>query len=188
MSLSTRPCSHMNSWATTYMPSTTRISRASSPKSIPCPGTKAMPESMSAAWPFPVARSPSITWSRVRSAGIWADRTPPKITFMASPRMEGAHTLKTTATTTIATTAIIPTFSAPKVANSRLAEGQKALALRGAPPPHSSVTPCSWNWAISSSVRSVVVVSCFLVLPRFSFAADEPRVFACLPLMPAPPR
>ena len=106
--------------------------------------------------------------------------------------MEGAHTLNTTATTTIATTAIIATFSAPKVANSRFAEGQKALAFRGAPPPHSSVTPCSWNWAISSSVRSVVVESWAWasdpVLPRFILAADEPRVLACLPLMPVPPR
>ena len=167
-SLSTRPCSHMNSWATRYMASTIRISRPSSVKSIPSPGVNAMPESISAAWSSPWARSPSMTCSRLSPPGICAETTPPKITSIARPRTCGAHTLSTTATSTISATTTRPSFSVRNRLMSRFADGQNALALRAGPPPQSSVAPCSWISRISSSVR------CSL-MPRPPRSAGSPR-------------
>ena len=115
--------------ATKYITSTTLIRNASSWKSMPTPGTTSILESMSAKLSWPWARRPSTNCSLVPPAGSCLPTTPPKITSIAWPRIRGATTLRTTATVTIASTAMMPARSGFSRPISRFAEGQKCWAF-----------------------------------------------------------
>ena len=111
-------------------------------------------------------------------------RKPSKMTSMASPRIEGAHTVSTVETMPKASTTASPSLCSRKVPASRSAEGQNALALRGAPSPHSLLIESCIS-RISASVSSAVAV------PSASedfFAEDFFAEVFFFVLMPSPPR
>ena len=115
--------------ATKYITSTTLMRNASFWKSMPAPGTTSILASMSAKLSWPWERSPSMNCSLVAPAGSCLPTTPAKITSIAWPRILGAMTLRTTATVTMASTAVIPARSGFSSPMSRLAEGQKCWAF-----------------------------------------------------------
>ena len=95
------------------------------------------------------------------------------MTSIASPRISGAHTESTVESSPKPSTTPSPSLWSLKVPARRSAEGQKALAFRGADSPHSELIESCIS-RISVSVSSVS-----------SAPFEEDFLFA---LMPAPPR
>lgn len=73
------------------------------PKSMPCPGVKSVPASMSAIPSWPRARSPSSACCLVVPAGISRPTIPANTRSVASPRIFGPTTAQPTLPTTAAT-------------------------------------------------------------------------------------
>ena len=112
------------------MARTVRMRVPSLVKSTPWPGTRVMAEIMSAVESWPCARSPASTCSWSAPAGRERPTTPAKITPIARPSTRGAHTPRTTETTTARTTTVRAALCGVSSFMSRAAEAQNCCGLR----------------------------------------------------------
>ena len=106
------------------------------PKSMPLPGVKSVPLSMSATAPWPRWCIEASTCSLVIPAGICRPTIPPNTRSVALPRIFGPITLRVTLTTTHSSSRPIETRSGLKWPSSRLLEFLKSIErlLSGLPP------------------------------------------------------
>ncbi len=145
-----RPWIHISSADTAKRPTASARVWCSAVKSMPCPGVRVIPESMSANWSWPSARSPAMTSAGSAPAGRFFEISPVKMMSVARPRILGPTTLKATETTPTAMARARKARSGPISRTRRLVEGQKFFALW----PGRSPRAASFSAAISAAVEA----------------------------------
>ncbi len=134
--LDSRVDTAISSPATRNVPSASSRTLPTAPKSMPLPGVKSVPESMSATSPSPRFRIESSTCSLVAPEGICRPMMPANTRSVALPRIFGPTTDRATLSTPHASITSIVARSGRNWARSRLPDPLKSIdRWSGAPRP-----------------------------------------------------
>ena len=144
-------------------------------KSMPTPGIRSTPLSMSASWSWPCALTESIACAFVIPSGRNPPTTPEKMMSVARPRILGPSEVSATLTTAATTTAMTLARSGRSRFPSRLIEGPKASGFWPTiPPPNGPPWPGP-PWPLTRSVSFMVVCCDVTMFPPPSVSRQSLR-------------